>query len=208
MSRTWNLWGDKRRGESWRSVLGQEGRRITITGLDTRGVESYGGRAHLHHRRTAGAGAVGEAQHLSKGMFQLYGGEREPFLQRGQEQQMVGAAIMQRQDREDHIVPFQTTSMWVLYLIGRGIDTWKAFGRSARFPSYVVWPGDVQRRGKKGPKMTQRGGVVDGLGHDAIPLGQPDTIKLDDTSSSRALTRTEVKARRLRSVDDQPTKSL
>jgi hypothetical protein len=129
VSRTWNLWGDKRRWESWRRVLGQDGRRITITGLETRGVESYGGRAHLRHRRTAGAGAVGEAQHLSKGMFQLYGGEREPFLQSGQEQKMVGAAIMQRQDREDHIVPFQTTSMLLLYLIGRGIETWKAFGR-------------------------------------------------------------------------------
>jgi len=56
--------------------------------------------------------------------------------------------------------------------------------------------------------MAQRGGVVDGLGHEAIPLGQPDTIKLYDTYSSRALTRTEVKARRPRSFDDQPTKSL
>ena len=36
---------------------------------------------------------------------------------------------MQRQDREDHLVPFQTTSMLLLYLIGRGIETWKAFGR-------------------------------------------------------------------------------
>ena len=83
MSRTWNLWGDKRRWESWRRVLGQDGRRITITGLETRGVESYGGRAHLRHRRTAGAGAVGEAQHLAKGMFQLYGGEESHSCREG-----------------------------------------------------------------------------------------------------------------------------
>jgi hypothetical protein len=141
-------------------------------------------------------------------MFQLYGGEREPFLQRGQEQKMVGAAIMQRQDREDHLVPFQTTSMLLLYLIGRGVENWKAFGRCARFPSYVAWTGDVQGRGKRGPKMAQRGNVVDGLGREVLPLCQPATIKLDDTSSSRALTRTEVKAKRPRSFDDQPTKSL
>ena len=49
---------------------------------------------------------------------------------------------------------------------------------------------------------------MDGLGQEALPLCQPDTTKLYDTNSSKALTRMEVKARRQRSFDDQPTKSL
>jgi hypothetical protein len=59
-------------------------------------------------------------------VFQLYRGEREPFLKRGQEKKIVGAAIMQRQDREDHIVPFHTISMVIVYLIGRRVENWNA----------------------------------------------------------------------------------
>jgi hypothetical protein len=94
--------------------------------LETRGFKEDGGRDPLRHRQTAGAGTVGETQHLSKGVFQLYRGEREPFLKRGQEKKIVGAAIMQRQDREDHIVPFHTISMVIVYLIGRRVENWNA----------------------------------------------------------------------------------
>jgi len=126
-------------------------------GLQTRGFESYGGRAHLRHRQTAGAGTVGETQHLSKGVFKLHWGEREPFLKGGQEQKRVDAAIMQRQDREDHIVPFHTISMVIVYLIDRGVENSNTFGRCSRFPSFVTWTGDVQMRGKRGQRMANRG---------------------------------------------------
>ena len=99
----------------------KNGRRITLKGLDTRGFEEYGGRDHLRHWKTAGAGTLCETQHLSKGMFNLYRGEREPFSKRGQEQKMVDTAIKQCQDREFHIVPFHTISMLIVYLIGRGV---------------------------------------------------------------------------------------
>jgi hypothetical protein len=118
--------------------MGKNRRRITLEGLAIRGFEEDGGRAHLRHRKTAGAGTVGETQHLSKGMVNLHRGEREPFLKRGQEQKIVGSAIMQRQDREDHIVPFHTLSMGIVYLIGRGVENWNALGRCANFPSYMA----------------------------------------------------------------------
>ena len=62
-------------------------------------------------------------QHLAKGVFQLHRGEREPFLKGGQEQKIVGTAIMQRQDRKGHIVSFQAISMVRVYLIVEGLKT-------------------------------------------------------------------------------------
>ena len=72
----------------------KNGRRTTIEGLETRGFESYGGRDPLRHWKTAGAGTVGETQHLSKGVFKLHRGEREPFLKGGQEQKIMSIAKM------------------------------------------------------------------------------------------------------------------
>src|SRR5215510_5856607 len=116
------------------------GRRITIAGLETRGFKEYGGTDylrtdHLRHRKTAGTGTLCETQHLSKGVFKLHRGEREPFLKGGQEQKIVGATKMQPQDRRGHIVPFHTISMVLLYLSSSGVENCNALGRCLSFPS-------------------------------------------------------------------------
>jgi hypothetical protein len=59
-------------------------------------------------------------------------------LKGGQEQKIVGPAIMQRQDRKDHLVSFQTISMVRVYLIRRGGENWQTLGRCAHFPFSVV----------------------------------------------------------------------
>jgi hypothetical protein len=40
-------------------------------------------------------------------MLNVHGGEREPFMKGGQEQQMMDSAIIQRENRGFHIVPFR-----------------------------------------------------------------------------------------------------
>jgi len=83
--------------------------------------------------------------------------------------------------------------MVIVYLIRSGVEHWNALGRCARFLSYRVWRGDVQMWRKRGQRMAKRGNVVDGLGHEALPLGQSYTTTLDDANSSRALIRMEIK---------------
>ena len=126
-------------------------------------------------------------------MVKLHRSEREPFSKRGQKQKTMGPAVIQRQDRGYHSVPFHAISMVIVYLIRSGVEHWDALGRCARFLSYRVWRGDVQMWRKRGQRMAKRGNVVDGLGHEALPLGQSYTTTLDDAHSSRALIRMEVK---------------
>jgi len=61
----------------------------------------------FRYRSTSRTGTFFEAHSLAKRVLDLHRGEREPYLQRGVEQKIVDAAIMEGQDRRCHIVPFQ-----------------------------------------------------------------------------------------------------
>jgi hypothetical protein len=83
--------------------------------LETRSFSWYGGRIQcrklllqrlFRYHRTSRTGTFFEAHRFAKRVLDLHRGAREPYLQSGEEQKIMNAAIIEGQGRRRHSVPF------------------------------------------------------------------------------------------------------